>query len=174
MQQTTAALTLLHSARITHRDLNPENILVQRKTPLSVKLADFGLGTDRSVQETFCGSSLYVVPEVVQYTVYTTAIDIWSLGVLVLQYWCGRAKWNLIRRGRGKIRGNSGWHSDLVQVTNEIPPSRNHFDLVRQMLRIEPSSRADAKTCLSMLSGESISRETSEKGKVLLVRLFES
>ena len=35
------------------------------------------------------------------------------------------------------------------------------------MLLIEPSSRPDAKTCLSILSREEVSQETSDRGKAL-------
>ena len=167
MQQTLEALTLLHGARITHRDIKPENILIQCKAPLSVKLADFSLGTDRSIQETFCGSSFYVAPEVVQNAVYTTAVDIWSLGVVVLQYWSGHPTWKAMTKGRGEIKGNTNWHRDLVQIANEMSVSAPCFELVRKMLLIEPSSRPDAKTCLSILSREEVSQETSDRGKAL-------
>lgn len=51
----------LHNHRITHRDLKPENILLKTKyiagKPLPmIKLADFGLSTQKIIMETIAGT----------------------------------------------------------------------------------------------------------------------
>ncbi len=33
----------MHSQRVVHRDLKPQNVLVESKFPLHVKVADFGM-----------------------------------------------------------------------------------------------------------------------------------
>ena len=104
-RQLVSALGYLHDNRITHRDVKPDNILIQSTNPLVVKLTDFGLSkmidTEQTFLKTFCGTLLYCAPEV--YTEYSSyddygnrtnrknlrptsgerydhAVDIWSLG----------------------------------------------------------------------------------------------
>ncbi|KAI3331904.1 Pkinase-domain-containing protein, partial [Xylariaceae sp. AK1471] len=104
-EQLVDALGYLHDNRITHRDVKPDNILIQSTNPLIVKLTDFGLSkmidTEQTFLKTFCGTLLYCAPEV--YTEYSSyddygrrtnrkshrpidrerydhAVDIWSLG----------------------------------------------------------------------------------------------
>ncbi|KAI5850232.1 kinase-like domain-containing protein [Morchella snyderi] len=86
-------LSFLHAREICHRDLKPENVLLASKSPIQVKLTDFGLSksTEGSGLYTLIGTQEYMAPEMLgvlsenQMTrgSYTTSLDMWALGCLV-------------------------------------------------------------------------------------------
>ena len=93
MQKVFSAVLYLHGKDIIHRDLKPENILLlEPHNDVEVKITDFGLAkrTNQEGLKTFCGTPQYFAPEVLKrkHTVagvgsYGTAVDVWSLGVVL-------------------------------------------------------------------------------------------
>ncbi|XP_069760715.1 cyclin-dependent kinase 6-like isoform X2 [Narcine bancroftii] len=76
-------LDFLHSNRVVHRDLKPENVLVSNSG--QVKLADFGLARIYSFNMALTPVVItlwYRAPEVLLYSRYTVAVDIWSAGCI--------------------------------------------------------------------------------------------
>jgi len=86
MWQILCGLDFLHSHRIVHRDIKPQNILISNNGTL--KLADFGLARiyDFNVLLTSTVVTLwYRAPEVLLGTSYATPIDIWSCGCILAE-----------------------------------------------------------------------------------------
>ena len=88
--QIASAVDYLHRHQVTHRDLKPENILLMTLDQVTVcKVTDFGLAklaSTMSSMTTFCGTPLFVAPEVIVAqgnSSYTSAVDLWALGVLL-------------------------------------------------------------------------------------------
>ena len=85
-----AALCFLHDNRIRHKDIKPQNVLVNDG---KVLLTDFGLAldwTDKSRSRTSgpaWSTPLYGAPEVAEGTMRTSASDLWSLGCVFLEIW---------------------------------------------------------------------------------------
>lgn len=84
------AVKYLHAKGITHRDIKPDNILLENSDEETLlKVSDFGLSKfvqKDSVMRTLCGTPLYVAPEVLMTGgrgSYTRKVDIWSLGVVL-------------------------------------------------------------------------------------------
>eukprot|EP00066_Takifugu_rubripes_P015468 XP_011604734.1 PREDICTED: cyclin-dependent kinase 15 [Takifugu rubripes] len=86
--QLVRALSYIHSRRILHRDLKPQNLLISYLGEL--KLADFGLARSKSIpSHTFSSEVVtlwYRPPDVLLgSTDYSTALDIWGAGCIFIE-----------------------------------------------------------------------------------------
>lgn len=85
-------LGLCHLHGLAHRDLKPANLLVA--APFNIIIADFGFAKDAtdSLLTTFCGTYVYAAPEIysVNRNGYGLSVDLWSTGVIMLEFTFGR------------------------------------------------------------------------------------
>lgn len=85
--QVTKGLEYLHSLPLIHRDIKAGNILLNKKG--QVKLADFGVSalmeSDAAKHQTQIGSPFWMAPELIQGEGYNVLVDIWSLGMTILE-----------------------------------------------------------------------------------------
>ena len=79
------AIYFLHKNDFIHRDIKPENILIFDNG--ECKLCDFGCCVELNGKQrsTFCGTTEYMSPEIVNKIKYSKEIDIWSLGILLYE-----------------------------------------------------------------------------------------
>lgn len=92
LYQMSSALEYLHGLhpRIVHRDIKPENMLVSSRGPkfnafsIHVKVCDFGLSKTGTIKKN-CDTLGYSTPELKGGVPYTSAVDIWSLGAVLLE-----------------------------------------------------------------------------------------
>lgn len=88
-----SALNYLHSRRILHRDLKPQNVLLN-EMGMDAKLCDFGLARNMT-RETHLltsikGTPLYMAPEVMCDQPYDHLADLWSLGCILYEMLVGQ------------------------------------------------------------------------------------
>ncbi|KAI2084490.1 negative regulator of the PHO system [Ophidiomyces ophidiicola] len=93
MQQLLRGIAFCHENRVLHRDLKPQNLLINNKGHL--KLADFGLARAFGIPvNTFSNEVVtlwYRAPDVLLGSrTYNTSIDIWSAGCIMAEMYTGR------------------------------------------------------------------------------------
>lgn len=147
--QTISALAYLHSIGIIHRDIKPDNLLLNTTgEDAIVKIADFGFAKriGDGVLHTPCGSPVYTAPEIVREEAYNKSADMWSAGVLLYILLCGFPPF---------------YHRDPNKLFDEIEKGVFDFpdphwtnisasakELVSMLLTLDPSARLTAQQAL--------------------------
>lgn len=172
LTQSLRGLASLHASPepVIHRDIKPENILVAdydrcvapHESGPWVKLADFGLAREGTTCRGSAGTWLYTAPEVFYKGGYNSKVDVWSLGVVIMQL---LLQGNLPEPKKGYTQGPD-WCNDVINLAmrnhdflfrldhssmNEI-----HFSMITLlwgfisgfMLVWDPDSRLSAQQCL--------------------------
>ncbi|KAL0078417.1 calcium/calmodulin dependent protein kinase [Phycomyces blakesleeanus] len=87
-------LQYIHAHNVIHRDMKPENLLFKSPdSDANLAICDFGIATeavaDPSGDQPICGSPGYVAPEVILGHGYSSAVDMWAMGVITYVLLCG-------------------------------------------------------------------------------------
>ena len=79
-------LNYIHNKRIIHRDIKPDNCMIDQKGYL--KVIDFGISKylkDEDFTNTICGTPHYMAPEIISGKVYSFSADYWSFGITLFE-----------------------------------------------------------------------------------------
>ena len=174
MYQLLQGIAFCHENRVLHRDLKPQNLLINSKGQL--KLGDFGLARAFGIPvNTFSNEVVtlwYRAPDVLLGSrTYNTSIDIWSAGCIMAEMYTGRPLFpgttnedelQKIFRLMGTPSERSwpgisqfpeyktSFHIYATQNLGSILPQVDSLglDLLSRMLQLRPEMRVSAKEAL--------------------------
>ncbi|XP_062398653.1 serine/threonine-protein kinase Chk2 [Sardina pilchardus] len=144
----------LHQNDIIHRDLKPENILLSsREDQCLIKITDFNQSKileESSLMKTLCGTPNYLAPEVflsANTEGYTSAVDCWSLGVLLFVCLGGYQPFHPDISDLPVREQITQGHYRFIQAKweNVSSPARN---LVKKLLVVNPTQRLTIEQAL--------------------------
>ncbi|KAF1318740.1 Agc/rsk/rsk-unclassified protein kinase, partial [Globisporangium splendens] len=131
------ALSHLHSKNIVFRDLKPENVVMDLEG--HCLLTDFGISKegikDHTSANTFCGSPMYLAPEMLSRSGHGFALDWYSVGALLFELLTGLPPFYTNDKKQlfhNILRGH-------LVIPDHLSP--NARDLIQRLLHRDPKQR---------------------------------
>ena len=133
------AFEYMHKKGIIYRDLKPENILLDSEG--HIKICDFNLAkknTENSRAKSFCGSPLYLTPEMYSGKGVTFKHDIYQIGLIIYELNTFIPAFNTsdLKTLYDKVKNNE-INFNLPQIKYD----RNLFDLLMKILDKDEEKR---------------------------------
>lgn len=151
MRQIVDAISYLHKNDIVHRDLKLENILIKEfgadsnSDNFLIKVTDFGLsnkrdtvGTD-SMFEEYCGTPLYMAPEIIDNFPYSQLCDVWALGIIMFFLLTSHSPFTA--DSESKLRDQIRKAEIDVHSNSYARLSPEAKDCIERMIKINPAFR---------------------------------
>ena len=132
-----SALGAAHAVRVLHRDVKPQNVIIEADTSRAV-LVDFGMAVHEKRASGTPGTPAFMAPELISGRPATTSSDIYALGGLVYEMLTGSLPFpaNDLKQLKKALL------NDPLRPVSELQPSLARFDSVlARALAKSPSDR---------------------------------
>ena len=145
-----SAIAYIHSKNVCHRDVKPENIMMNDYNDLtSLKLVDFGLSAqnfDNFEDSNYCGTYLYMAPEQIEKRLYSKEVDVWSVGI-ILYMLLNEGKHPFYTKGESKKKYIENIKKGNVVMINKV--SEMGINLIMSLLERSPTMRISSIKAIS-------------------------
>ena len=160
-------LDYLHRDNKIHRDVKAANILLNEKGV--AKLGDFGVSElsskSNNRKSSIVGTPLWLPPEVIRQENYSFAIDIWSLGITIIEMGDGDPPYSDMEQAVA-LKEIANYDKPSASFRDDSKWPTNLVDFVALCLEKNASKR---KSAGDLLSYDIITRVTSHEPIKLLV-----
>ncbi|KAI8954393.1 hypothetical protein F4801DRAFT_587500 [Xylaria longipes] len=149
-------LAYLHESNIAHRDIKPENILLDHNGV--IKYVDFGAAKviarqgrtlvhkliGSNPQKSMTGTPMYMSPEVItgENPGHDGAVDIWSLGCVILEMVTGRRPWSNLDNEWAIMYNIAQGNPPQLPGPDQLSPQG--IDFLKRCFVRDPKKRASA------------------------------
>ena len=149
-QMLTAALDACHRLKVVHRDLKPQNILINER--YDVKIVDFGISKMNTMSDltrtgTVFGTPQYLAPELFRSSRADPRSDIYALGATYYEFLTGRPPYPALSLGAVLTQQLRGEIEPLSTFRDDVP--RWLAAIVFKCLRTDPAQRY--QSCYELL-----------------------
>ena len=128
---------------IIHRDIKPENVLIDKNGV--AKLTDFGWSNyvdSKEIRRTYCGTPVYLAPEMIKEIGHDEHLDIWCIGVLLFELLTGNVPFkgkDLESLNNNILSLKISWPKDINLVAK---------NLILKILKPDPGERISLEDML--------------------------
>lgn len=140
------ALKYLHKNSIIHRDIKPSNILITESG--KIKLGDVGVACymkNGEKRKSIAGTLRFVSPEMLSEDGYNEKIDIWALGMILLEMAEGTPPFKDTHDARILCLLSE---KESPKLTNPSKHSDKFVDFLSKCLTVDPEERPSASALL--------------------------
>jgi tetratricopeptide (TPR) repeat protein/predicted Ser/Thr protein kinase len=149
LRQVCAALAAAHAEGVVHRDLKPQNIMLDESGRVCVM--DFGLArsmeaTGMTQAGTVMGTPAYMSPEQAKGMPADERSDLFSLGIIAYQMLTGVVPYKADSALASMLLRTQGPPTPSIQIDPTVPQALN--DIIQKSLAVNPDDRYQSATLM--------------------------